>query len=236
MLAELKDVLKTCAPQAEREAYAEAILESNCCGKVTSVTRRATLQRLSELYGLSQEVPLFLMFRRLWYSSGDEQPLLALQLALARDPLLRLTAASILSLPIHDVLARKSVSDSLRLGLGERLNEAVMDKVLRNAMSSWTQSGHLEGRVFKERRKVGAGPYSAAFSLLLAFLAGYRGTALLISPWVRLLDRSPAEIENLAVEAKKRELIDLNVGGGVFDISFNRLLSGSERKLVRESY
>lgn len=236
MLTELQDLLKTCPPQATRSEYAEAILEANCCGKLTSATRRATLQRLSELYGLSGDVTLFQIFRRLWYSAGDEQPLLALLLALARDPLLRSTAPSILDLPINEVLARKSVSNSLSQGLGSRLNEAVLDKVLRNAMSSWTQSGHLLGRVFKARQKAISGPYAATFALLLAFLAGYRGTALLTSPWARLLDRSAAEIENLAVEAKRRGLIDLHAGGGLFDISFDRLLTETERKRVRESH
>jgi hypothetical protein len=236
MLEELKEVLQACESDAKRVDYVAAIVEANCCRKLTSATRRATLQRLSEMYGLSEDVPLFQIFRRLWYAAGDEQPLLALLLALSRDPLLRCTSNSVMALKETDVMPRKSAFNSLNETFGIRLNEAVLDKVLRNAMSSWTQSGHLEGRVFKARRKASAGPYTATFALLLSFLAGYRGSSMLTSPWALLLDRAPAEIENLAVDSKKRELIDLNAGGGLFDISFNRLLTESERKRIRESH
>ena len=38
--------------------------------------------------------------------------------------------------------------------VGSRLNDAILDKVARNAGSSWSQSGHLQGRVRKIRLRV----------------------------------------------------------------------------------
>jgi hypothetical protein len=45
--------------------------------------------------------------------------------------------------------------------------------VCRNAASSWAQSGHLEGRTFKKRRKVVAPPATAAFAIYLDYRDAY---------------------------------------------------------------
>ena len=92
MLDELRSVLVNCEPDAARDDYLSAIREDNCLGKRTAATRRLSSQRLSELYGLDPAVPLFRVLRRCWYTDRDGQPLLALLLALARDPLLRVSA------------------------------------------------------------------------------------------------------------------------------------------------
>jgi hypothetical protein len=93
MLAELQALLASCEPDAFRESYISAILNDNCLGKRTVATRRLSSQRLSELYALDPDVPLFRVMRRFWYGGGNGHPLLAMLLALARDPLLRASAA-----------------------------------------------------------------------------------------------------------------------------------------------
>src|ERR1035438_1262655 len=92
MLDELRAVLAHCQPGATRDEYLSAINEDNCLGKRTAATRKLSSQRLSELYGLDPEVPLFRVMRRFWYVDKEGQPILALLLALARDPLLRINA------------------------------------------------------------------------------------------------------------------------------------------------
>jgi hypothetical protein len=89
MLDELRAMLANCRPDATRDSYLSAIQEDNCLGKRTSATRKLSSQRLSELYALNPEAPLFRVMRRCWYADRDCQAVLALLLALARDPLLR---------------------------------------------------------------------------------------------------------------------------------------------------
>ena len=59
MLTELRAVLATNRPEATRDEYLSAIHEDNCLGKRTTATRKLSSQRLSELYALDPEVPLF---------------------------------------------------------------------------------------------------------------------------------------------------------------------------------
>src|SRR5262249_5387790 len=148
-------------------------------------------------------------FRQLWSLDPDCHPLLAILVATARDPLLAATSPSVIFLPQRAELQREPMKAALRASVGDRLNESILEKVCRNAASSWTQSGHLEGRSFKKRRLVYATPATVAFALYLAHAAGYRGSELFTSGWVQLLDCTPARARHLALEAKRIGLIDL---------------------------
>ena len=67
MLDELRTVLESRKPDSVRSDYLLAIHEDNCLGKRTAATRKLSGQRLSELYALDPEVPLFEVMRRYWY-------------------------------------------------------------------------------------------------------------------------------------------------------------------------
>ena len=67
---------------ASRRDYAEAVLDGNCLGKRTAATRKLSLQRLTELYGLDTRLLLFRMLKGLWERHEAGRPLLALLLAL----------------------------------------------------------------------------------------------------------------------------------------------------------
>lgn len=223
MLAELSAVLATTPEAASREDYAAAIIEGNCLGKATTATRRLTNQRLGELYGLDRAIPLFRVLRRLWSADAVGRPLLALQCAIARDPLLAATASPVLALPPGGDLQRDTVKGALRGVVEERLNDATLDKVIRNAASSWAQAGHLVGRTFKKRVLVRATPGSVAFGLYLGHAVGFRGAPLFATGWVSLLDCAPTRARELAVEAKRIGLIDLRIAGEVVDLVLDRL-------------
>lgn len=223
MLPELSAALAAVPVNGSRVDYAAAIIDANCLGKQTAATRRLTNQRLGELYALDPEVPLFRVLRRLWEGDEAGRPLLALQCALARDPLLAATAAAIFELPPGGEFQRDAVRNALHKAVDDRLNEATLEKVIRNVASSWSQSGHLEGRTFKRRRRVNATPASVAYGLYLARLAGFRGAQLFTSGWVSVLDCAPPRARELALEAKRIGLIDLRAAGEVVDISFERL-------------
>ena len=92
--------------------------------------------------------------RNLWRLDERGQPLLALLVALARDPLLAATASAVIPLKAGEEFARGPMRQTLRDAVGNRLNDDTLDKVARNAASSWSQAGHLTGRTFKVRRLV----------------------------------------------------------------------------------
>ncbi|MBN2464011.1 hypothetical protein JXD38_00090, partial [candidate division WOR-3 bacterium] len=157
------------------------------------------------------------------------RPLLALLLALARDPLLRLSAEPVLQMRPGEELARQRLTDALADRVAGRLSDETIDKVVRNTASSWTQSGHLKGRGRKTRQLVAATPLSTAYALLLGHLVGSRGPALFESSWARVLDAQTPELMNLAMDAKRLGLIDMSQAGGVVAVSPSRLMAPGER-------
>jgi hypothetical protein len=229
MLDELGAVFASCRPDATRDGYLSAIHEDNCLGKRTAATRKLSSQRLSELYALDPDVPLFRVMRRCWYADRDGQAILALLLALARDPLLRVTTQPVLRMRLGEELARQQLTDVLSRAVGSRLSENTLDKVVRNAASSWTQSGHLKGRGRKVRQSVAPTATTTAFALLLGYLSGARGAALLDTIWAKVLDAPPGELMHFALDAKRLGFLDMSQSGGVIDVSFSRLLTPDER-------
>ena len=225
MLAELTELLAAVPANATHDEYAEAIIESNVLGKQTTSTRRLTNQRLGELYGLSLTVPLFRVLRRLWDVDEPGRPLIALLCSVARDPLLRATSKAVLPMPIGSELLRSAMTSAIRESVGRRLNESILDKVARNAGSSWSQSGHLEGRVRKIRREVRPTPGSVAFAVWFGSLHGLAGENLLRTPWARMLDQSPVELLDLTLRAKQLGLLNASSGGGVVQIDVTPLES-----------
>jgi hypothetical protein len=223
MLTEFTAALAAIPGEASRGDYATAIVSGNCLAKTTSATRRLTNQRLGELYALDPASAIFRVLRRLWARDEPGRPLLALLAALARDPLLRATAQTVVLLPMGGELPRALIRAALHDVVGERFNDAVLDKVVRNAASSWAQAGHLQGRTFKVRRRVEATPGAVAFALYLGHLAGFRSEELLTSGWSAILDCSPTSARSLALEAKRMGLIDLRGAGDVFEVGLERL-------------
>lgn len=233
MLEELSQVLSHLPTESTRADYAHAITEENITDKRTVSTRKLTNQRLGELYILYPKSPLFRTLRRLWDNEERGRPLLALLCSLARDPLLRATAKPIHAMPIGTELARQQMTDAIRDAVGDRLNDEILDKVVRNASSSWTQSGHLQGRGRKTRRKVDPTPATTTYALLLGYLLGLRGIMLFKSPWCRILDAGAEELIALAGDAKRLGLLDLKHAGDVVEVGFPTLLTEEER---RQSY
>jgi hypothetical protein len=223
MFEELQQVLQATAHDARRADYAAAIIEGNCLSKPTGSTRRLTNQRLGELYGLDPAVPLFRVLRRLWALGPEGRPLLALLAALARDPLLAATCPAVIFLPANAEFQRDTMKRALRAFVGSRLNDNTLEKVCRNAASTWAQSGHLEGRTFKKRRAVTASPATSAFAIYLAHAAGFRGAEIFSCAWLRVLDCDPSRARHLALEAKRVGLLDLRIAGDVVELNLMRL-------------
>lgn len=232
MLEELTSLLPSLGAQADRSDFAHAVIEQNVLGKSTSSTRRITLQRLTELYALDGTVPLFRALRRLWIVDPESGPLLSLLCGLARDPLLRATARSIISLREGQGFDRIGCADALRHHTGDRLNDAILDKVVRNAAASWTQSGHLAGRTFKKRQRVTPTPAAVTMALFLGYLQGLRGAGLFQTIWCEVLDSTPETLSSLAARASAAGLLRFRQSGDVIEIGFPDLLTKAEDELA----
>lgn len=229
MLAELTDLLAALPSSALRFDYDSAVIEQNTLGKSTTASRRLTNQRLGELYALDPAVPVFRVLRRLWDVDAAGRPLLAMMGALTRDPLLRATAGPVLSLPVGTELVRSTFLGALRDVVGSRLNDAVLDKMARNAASSWSQSGHLLGRMRKIRQRVQPTPAAVAYALWLGTLEGLGGEGLLSGRWTAVLDRSGHELLPFVLQAKQLGLLQARVGGGVIEIDASQLVDRIHR-------
>ena len=173
---------------------------------------------------------LFRVMRRCWYADRDGQAILAMLLALARDPLLRASAPPVLRMRPGEELARQQMTDALSRAVGSRLSESTLDKVVRNAASSWTQSGHLKGRGRKVRqtRHADGGDHGLRPASWLP--RRHAGAALFESLWAQVLDAPAGELMHLAMDARRLGFLDMSQSGGVIDVAFSRLLAPDERR------
>ena len=236
MLHELTLLLDAVPGNAAHDNYATAIIEENCLGKRTASNRKLSRQRLTELYALEGRVILFRVLRDLWAGNEAGRPLLALLLALARDPLLRSTASAVICTPYGHEFARQAMMDAVTDAVDQRLNDATLDKVVRNASSSWTHSGHLRGRGRKVRQRAQATPSSTAYALLIGYVVGRRGRLLFETPWAAILDAGPEDLIELAVDAKRLGLLDLKQSGSIIEVSFPALFTNKEREWLHGAY
>ena len=77
-------------------------------------------------------------------------------------------------------------------------------------------------------------PVAVTYALLLGYLCGSRGKMLLDTIWTRMLDRTPAEIADLATEASRQGWINFKSAGSVIEITFPGLLTPQEEKASYE--
>ena len=77
-------------------------------------------------------------------------------------------------------------------------------------------------------------PVVMTFALLLGYMCGSRGKMLLDTIWTRMLDRTPAEIADLATEASRQGWMNYKAAGSVVEITFPGLLTLQEEKVVNE--
>src|SRR5262249_9784269 len=115
-----------------------------------------------------------------------------------------------------------------------RFQPTTLHSTAQNLASSWAQAGLLRGVVTKRRSQPLITPVVAAYALLLGYLGGLRGQRLLDSTWTRLLDRPPAAISDLAVEASKLGWLRYKMTGSVVEVTFPGLLTPAEERACRE--
>lgn len=228
MLPELSRLMAACPATAGIDDYGAAILNDNVLLKRSESGRRRSLRYLRELYVLDSRSVLFRGLRDLWYVDDQAHPLLALECAVARDPLLRATSKVVLSSPAGTELTGRDLAQAVSQAFPDRYNEAVLNKIGRNAASSWTQSGHLKGRSRKVRATATCTSAAVAYALMLGHLDDARGLGLLTTVWGQALDTTDHVILDQAQDASRRGWIDLRRAGNVIDVGFSWLLRSGE--------
>jgi hypothetical protein len=235
MLLELHHLLDAVpASPGTWASYVQAIEEDNCLGKRSHRNRVLTRRHLTDLYGLSSDTTLFRNLRYFWQRDPEGRPLIAALCAYARDPLLRATAPFVLMLLEGQVFSREALEDYLEKKYPGRFSEATLVSTSQNLASSWTQTGHLSGRVKKLRSKANPTAGAAAYALLLGFLSGERGESLFKTDFAKLLDCSFEESVELAETASRRGWIVFKRVSNVIEVLFPSLLTQQEMEWIHE--
>lgn len=219
---------------ATKADYLRAIEEDNCLGKRSGRTRLLTYKHLAELYSLDTAHVLFRALLYFWQRDEAGRPMLALLATYARDSIFRASAPMILKTPEGSVITRESVEeliDSLEPG---RFSKATLKSTAQNINSSWTKSGHLTGRNKKIRNRAAPTAGSAAYALLLGYLAGARGQGLFSTEYAKLLDCSREQTIELAEQASRRGWITYKRVGDVIEVLFPNLINQQEQEWLRE--
>ena len=224
MLADLRLLLAACPQSASLEEYKSAIVDENVLLKKTVATRKISFRRMRELYALDRKILLFRALRDLWDEDTQAQPLLALLCAVARDPLLRSTAESILATPVGEAVTPSMLAESVNASFPNYYNAKTLASIGRNIISTWQQAGLLSGKLHKVRISAQSHPASIAYALLLGYLSDARGDALFRTLWCRLLDVPIHVLHDQALVASQRGWIEYRHMGDVTEVGFQHLL------------
>jgi hypothetical protein len=220
MLRELAAVLAKVPQDSGAADYREAILQQNVLGKTTDSTRRESLRRLRELYALDEATPIFGLLRKLQAIDAASLPLLAVQVAWARDPLFRATTPPVMDASEGERVETASLARAFEAAFPNHYSELSRNQTARHAASSWTQSGHLAGRANKTRRRIKPTAAAVTMALLLGEASGYHGVEVFSNPWCRLLDLDSDRAKTIAFEAHRAGLVNLRAIGEIVELTF----------------
>jgi len=115
-----------------------------------------------------------------------------------------------------------------------RFSKATLISTAQNLASSWTQTGHLSGRVKKSRSKAKPTPGSTAYALFVGYLSGERGESLFKTDYAKLLDCSFENAVELAETASRKGWIVFKRVSNVIEVVFPSLLTQQEMEWIRE--
>lgn len=235
MLVELSSLIAYVGrSEATRADYLQAIKEDNCLAKRSGKTRMLTYRHLVDLYALDPNGTLFRSLLYFWQRDTDAHPLLAILCAYSRDPILRSSAHCILAAHEGTRISRETMESCIDEKEPGRFSPATLKSTAQNINSSWTQAGHLTGRVRKVRTQAVPTPGAVAYALLLGYLTGARGESLFHTEYAKLLDCSFGRAVTLAEDASRRGWIVCKRVGDVIEVLFPNLITEQEMEWVRE--
>jgi hypothetical protein len=217
MLKEISTLWAFC--EASPAHSGSLIVESNILNKRTASTRALSFRHLDVLYGIETMPPIPRVFAALWRLDRKGWPLLALLCALARDPLLRDTATTVLDAPVGTSVRWPVLGALFEELYPDRFSPTMLKSLAQNCASTWTQSGHLRGAVKKQRVRVEPTAHVAAFAALIANVCGFGGPALLDSTWMAVLDLSRDRALDLLRQAQAHGVVRVRSAGDVLEVS-----------------
>ncbi|WP_108249953.1 hypothetical protein [Planctomonas deserti] len=219
----LVELLREVPSDAPAELYRDAVADGNVLGRPTQAGRQRSFRHLRELYFLDPRRPEFIALRYYWDIDPLSRPLLAGLLAFTRDEVLRASFSAIGDLPAGSSVTSADLTAAVAAQFGNEMAESSLGKAGRNTGASWTQTGHLAGRVKKARNEVEVRPAAIAFAAYLGHLAGGRGLGVLDNPWSQILGIAPGRTLEALRDAHAQGLLDLLAAGKVVDVSFPAL-------------
>lgn len=236
MLNELALVHSRLPPNAITEDYAKAILDDNILNKPTASSRVKSLRHLQELYTLDPQYTLFRVLRQLASADPESLPLLGLVCVYCRDPQLRHSYRLIRTLRSGELLSREAMEETLEEGFPERFSPAMKKSLAQNVNTTWTFTGHLEGKARKVRTFPRCRPVAAAYAMLAGYLIGLRGQRLLESLFGELVAAERNTLLTQLPQAAYRGFIGFKQAGGVVEFDFAPLLTREERALCNVTH
>lgn len=234
MLKEITRLLDSVPEEAQLESYISSIINDNCLGKRSGITRKLSANYLSDLYILNPDKVLFKAFRFFWLRDKQARPLISLLSAYVQDAILRQSAEYILTLQLGTEARKAEMEKFFERKYPDRFSSAMMRSLIQNIRSTWTQSGHLEGYSIKIRSQAEATPGAVAYALLLGYLTGSRGESLFATEYAGLLNCSTSRSIELAEVASRRGWIVFKRVGTVIEVLFPNLLTEQEMEWIRE--
>lgn len=235
MLEELRQLLSYVGDiDAPKDIYRQAIEEDNCLGKRSGNTRKITTSKLSILYGLNPELTVFRTLLYIWYRDEEARPLLALLCSIMRDRILRQSIPFILTMQEGEVLRKEKLEEYIENIEANRFTKSTLESTVRNLSSSWTQSGHLSGRIKKVKSRVIATPGAIAYALFLGYLMGARGKSMFETDLIKVLECNFEQAIELAESASRRGWIVMKRVGNVIEVHFPNFINDKEKGWVYE--
>ena len=216
------------------DEYKSLIVDENCLGKNSVKTRTLSYQYLSDTYLLNQDIILFRALLYFWKRDEKAHSQLAMLCAYNRDALFRMVTPYILSLSEGSLLQKVDVEEYIESKQPDRFSQSTLESTVRNLNSSFTQAGHLHGRVKKIRTKLEATAAAVSYSLFIGYIQGLRGEMLLESEYMKLLECNYEQAVELALEASRKGWMIFKKVGNVIEVSFSNILTVQDMETLRE--
>ncbi|MEQ1765234.1 MAG: hypothetical protein ABL984_19050 [Pyrinomonadaceae bacterium] len=235
MLNEMDALVAALSVTATKDDFVRAIIDENVLGKPTLSSRKESLTRLNQIYGLD---PATAVFRTLWrfgHLDPSSLPQLCLICAYSRDPQLRHSFSFIRALKPGELLVRSLMEEHLAQGFPNRFSSGMLASMARNVNTTWSFGEHLTGKVKKVRTLPQPRPITAAYAMFVGYLSGLRGEQLLGSVFADLIGANRTQLLSALSLASAQGVMSLKQAAGIVEFDFANLLTSEEQTLIHES-
>ena len=233
MLEELSLLLEAAPVLASDVDYAHVVIDENCLGKRTRASRKLTLQRLTELYGLNRRLVLFRVVGDLWGASQLQSP--------APGPAARAGAR-----PVAPGYQVRRDPHPIRPGDLQTIHDRRVGGSRRSPEPADDGQGRAQRLVFVDPVRGSARQQHQDPTACVRDACGHRVRAAgrvrdrqagptpvrFETPWCAILDAGAEELVEPAAAAKRLGLLDLKRSEPMIDVSFATMLADTGRESI----